>query len=260
VVGAVPCHLYSIPVKIYYSSASNYMTTEVILENEDIVIEGETPLDDNERDEGEVPVRLLEDFIIYDINYLEAVPISRLLEVPSSRHAFSASGLVKPWVEEESGDESEDSENEDDRGRMSVDLQWDRLSLSQICEFSVHSPSRKGKLDGYAAPIHLIHHPDLFFIRKIYIRTDFAWYILGLPSRQYIHLFRPYWLQHRILHLLVVASTDSRLTYEAFKDNIQKFDEAEDNIVTSLSILGRNLTTQDAESPDVVTILSLHKA
>jgi DNA (cytosine-5)-methyltransferase 1 len=131
-------------------SASNYMTTEVFLENEDIVIEGETPLDDDERDEGEVPVRLLEDFIIYDINSHEAVPLSSLLEIPYSRSAFSASGVAKAWIEEDSDDESDDLENEDDRSRMSVDSQWNRLSLSQICEFSVHSPSsKKGKLDGY---------------------------------------------------------------------------------------------------------------
>jgi len=126
------------------------MTTEVFLENEDIVIEGETPLDDDEIDEGEIPVRLLEDYVIYDIDSHEAVPLSRLLEVPYSRSEFSASGVVKPWTEEDSDDESGDSENEDNRSRMSVDPQWNRLSLSQIFEFSVHSPSsRKGKLDGY---------------------------------------------------------------------------------------------------------------
>jgi len=106
---------------------------------------------------------------------------------------------------------------------------------------------------GMIVRIYPIHCPD-FFVRKIYIRTDFAWYILGLPSRQYIHLFRPYWLQHRILHLLVNASTDPRLTYKTFKDKIQHFDEAEDNIVNTRSILGRKLRTEDAESPEVVTI------
>jgi DNA (cytosine-5)-methyltransferase 1 len=128
------------------------LTTEVILENEDIVIEGETPLDDEERVEGEIPVRLLEDFVIYDINSLEAVPLASLLKISHSDCAFSASGLVKPWAEADSDgeNESEDSEDEDDQGRMSVNPQWDRLSLSQICEFSVHSPnSRKGKLDQY---------------------------------------------------------------------------------------------------------------
>jgi len=126
------------------------MTTEVFLESEDIVIEGETPLDDDERDEGEIPVRLLEDFVVYDMKSHEAVPLSTLLEIPYSSSAFSASGVAKAWIEEDSDDESEDSENEDDRSRMSVDIQWNRLSLSQICEFSVHSPSsRKGKLDGY---------------------------------------------------------------------------------------------------------------
>ena len=110
-------------------------------------------------------------------------------------------------------------------------------------------------LANFFFPIHIVKS---YSISKMYIRTDFAWYILGSPSRQYNHLFRPFWLRHRILHLLVTASTEqTRLTYEAFKDKIQQFDEAEDSITTSLSILGRKLRKQDAESSEVVTIPSV---
>jgi hypothetical protein len=44
------------------------------------------------------------------------------------------------------------------------------------------------------------------------------------------------------------------LTYQAFQDEIQDFDEAENNVITTPSILGRDLTKGDAESPEVVTI------
>lgn len=143
--------------------ASNYMTTEVLLEDEDIVIHGEVPLEEDERDAGDVPVRLLEEFVIYDLNSLEAVPLERLLKVADPRcPPFSASGLVKPWIEKDTDDE-EDSDYEDNRGCMFADHQWDRLSLSQIREFSVHSPSRRGRLDGYIAPRYLILCTDQLF-------------------------------------------------------------------------------------------------
>jgi hypothetical protein len=147
------------------------------MEDEDIVIHGETPLDDDERDEGEIPVRLLEEFVVYDMNSLEAVPLASLLKVPHSKCVLSASGLVKPWIEEDSEDEddSEDSENEDDRSRMSVDPQWDRFSLSQIREFSVHSPSgRNGKLDVYVAPVCPTHYPDQWSHQEIIYQDRFC--------------------------------------------------------------------------------------
>jgi hypothetical protein len=134
--------------------ASDYLTTEVLLEDENIIIHGETPFGDDERDSDNIPIRLLEDVVIYDLNSLEAVPLARLLKIQDSKHAFSASGLVKPWIEEDSDDEgdSEDTENEADR--FSVEPQWDRLSLSRIREFSVHSPSsNQGRLDEYVAHV-----------------------------------------------------------------------------------------------------------
>lgn len=132
------------------------------MEDEDTIIQGENPLDDDEKDEGDLPVRLLEEFVIYDINSREAVPLASLLNISRSKHAFSASGLVKPWIEEDSddSDDSDDSENDDDRDRISVERQWERLSLSLIRELSVHNPGKsKGKLDECVArnfflPIH----------------------------------------------------------------------------------------------------------
>lgn len=120
------------------------------MEDEDTIIQGETPFDDDEKDEGDLPVRLLEDFVIYDTDSMEAVPLASLLSISCLKCPFSASGLVKPWIEEGSddSDDTDDTENEDGRGRIFVEPQGDRLSLSLIREFSVHSPSNcKGKLD-----------------------------------------------------------------------------------------------------------------
>lgn len=137
------------------------------MEDEDIFIQGENPLDDDEKDAGDIPVRLLEDYVIYDMNSLEAVPLASLLNTSRSKCPFSASGLVKPWIEEDSddSDDSEDTDSEDDRGRISVEPQWDRFSLSEIREFAVHSPGNsKGKLDEYVARyIFPSHHDEAIF-------------------------------------------------------------------------------------------------
>lgn len=87
----------------------------------------------------------------------------------------------------------------------------------------------------------------------MYIKTKFAWYILGFPSEQYRPFYKPFWIKHRLLHLLVVASNkNSRLTYKELKETVQDLDEAEESVVTSLSVMGRSLTERDLDSPDVV--------
>ena len=122
----------------------NYIVEEdIVVEDEDTVIHGETPLDDDERDAGDIPVRRLDDFVIYDIESYEVVPLARLLEVPFSSRKFSASGLVKSWIEPDS-----DSDSGDDFGGIFFDPKCEKYSLSRIREFSIHSPGDyKGGLD-----------------------------------------------------------------------------------------------------------------
>lgn len=125
------------------------MEEDIIVEDEDTVIHGENPLDDDERDAEILPVRRLDDFVIYDIESYEAVPLASLLEIPFSSRKFSASGLVKALMEEDSDSDS-DSDSGDEFGGTFFDSKCERYSLSRIREFSLHSPGhRKGELDRF---------------------------------------------------------------------------------------------------------------
>src|SRR6266511_3450218 len=196
---------------------------DVVMEDEHTIIDGETPLDDDEKEAGDIPVRLLDDFVIYDIESLEAVPLAILMELEYSPRKFSASGLVKPWVEQDSDDEEEeegDSGTEDNKSRIQLQPVWERLSLNPIIELVIHIPgNRKGELDEFVVLIFcFVAEPQFLAGRKIYIKTEFAWYILGAPSRQYRTFVRPFWIKHRLLHLLVsAANKNARLTFEEFK-------------------------------------------
>lgn len=89
---------------------------------------------------------------------------------------------------------------------------------------------------------------------KIYIRTKFAWYILGIPNAAYTPFYTPFWIQHRILHILVTMSLkNQRTTYKDFVDNLKKIDNLDDSVVTARLVLGRDLGKTDIETDDVVS-------
>jgi hypothetical protein len=76
---------------------------------------------------------------------------------------------------------------------------------------------------------------------------------LGIPSSIYKPYFAPFWIQQRVLHLLVTSSTKNRrLTYSEFQSNISALDEDEDSVPTSHDLLGRYLGGQDFKADDVV--------
>lgn len=129
-----------------------------IEESADLEVPGEGPgggdgdgSDDEDEDEyydyeeDAVPVRLLDDFTIYDSNTLEVIPTSQLLEGLgevgfSQRVNYSASGEVRPWTEDP--DEAPDDELELEEGDLQ--RQYERVKLTRITRFSVH---------------HVGHHP-----------------------------------------------------------------------------------------------------
>jgi DNA (cytosine-5)-methyltransferase 1 len=68
------------------------------------LIPGETAPDlDNE----DIPVRLLDNFTIYDWETLRLVPITDLLDLGPGMH-YGASGLVRPWTDDDTDDESDE--------------------------------------------------------------------------------------------------------------------------------------------------------
>ena len=98
---------------------------------------GETPVDE---DEGDIPVRILQDFTIYKMETFELVSVAELLNLQFSRSTFGSSGMIKPWI-----DESDDSSNESDTSSNSPEDDGDYVRLSKILELNIHDFSDDGK-------------------------------------------------------------------------------------------------------------------
>jgi hypothetical protein len=109
---------------------------EEIDETEDLEVYGETRDEEDEPDEDpEAPVRLLSHFTIFNRDTLELVPAAELERHDLANLSLAASGIVKPWVEDDiDEDEDEDVESLDLEGYND----WKRVFLTNILEFNVH--------------------------------------------------------------------------------------------------------------------------
>lgn len=107
------------------------------IEDRDLFVMGETPVDE---DEGDIPVRFLQDFTIYKMETFELVSVAELLNLQFSRSTFGSSGMIKPWI-----DESDDSSNESDTSSNSPEDDGDYVRLSKILELNIHDFSDDGK-------------------------------------------------------------------------------------------------------------------
>jgi DNA (cytosine-5)-methyltransferase 1 len=130
-----------------------------LIEDDDLVIPGETALDDSTATESDgsqdgVPVRLLQDFTIYDMSTNEAVPVGELMSLKFVDKIFGASGLVKPWIDD-GIDEEEDDDLDSDDNAVHLNLS-ERVKLSGLVEFDIHHYSDVSKaLDRFVDPYHL---------------------------------------------------------------------------------------------------------
>lgn len=62
--------------------------------------------------------------------------------------------------------------------------------------------------------------------RKIYLKTDYAWYILDQPSQEYAPYYAAFWTQQFIFHtLMTAASANRRLSYTDFVAALQESEE-----------------------------------
>lgn len=140
------CLTHYIEPRLYKGSA------EEILETADLEVPGEDALSDDEQadedgdseagsddeEEKDVPVRLLDDFSVYDAATFELVSINELSGLggdgfPAGR-TYSASGEVRPWTEDPD-DAPEDQVELEDEGLQS---QYDRVKLPEITKFNIH--------------------------------------------------------------------------------------------------------------------------
>ncbi|KAA1469421.1 S-adenosyl-L-methionine-dependent methyltransferase [Dentipellis sp. KUC8613] len=221
-----------------------------LVEDENLHIMGETEhpedLDGNNSTEDDVPVRLLSDFSIYKMESLELVHIAELLSLGSVVPSlYGASGTVKPWVQDDEDDEDEDEDKDEDDNPEdddvadedgSVGQAVNHIKLSAILEFNIHDVSEEtGALD-----------------IKMYLKTKYAWYILGLPADTYLPFFVKFWLQHRLLHLVVSTALDNpRTALPEFVQSLGTIVDPFDAFVKPHAILGRNIVEEDLHAEDV---------
>jgi DNA (cytosine-5)-methyltransferase 1 len=93
----------------------------------------------------------------------------------------------------------------------------------------------------------------LFNNSKIYIRTAYAWYILGFPSAAYEDFFTPFWIRHQLVYRLASESRENiHMTYQSFIDTLGGVYTLDKHLPSASDLLGRDLTQSDLESPDIV--------
>ncbi|KAG6854702.1 hypothetical protein C0991_002414 [Blastosporella zonata] len=210
-------------------------SVDEILEDQDLIVPGETLLDELDTlvNQNDVPVRVLDDFVVFELSSNQLVSIAELLDEGSSGK-FAASGLVRAWTDDDEVDVDDNEEDEEDEGNRDR-----RIQLSAILEFNFHSI------------IEATGDPD----PKMYIRTSYAWYILAFPTEQYRSFFFPFWIKHRVLHSLInVVLREPRTSYVEFLQSLSDVEgdmSAGDDAIAASQMLGRVLTEADIQSEDV---------
>jgi hypothetical protein len=88
-----------------------------------------------------------------------------------------------------------------------------------------------------------------FLCSKIYLKTEYAWYIVDTPSKLYRPYFISFWLQHRVLHLLVTSAlANSSITLAKFF----KLPQVKADALIISQMLGRPLVRDDMLSENTV--------
>ncbi|KAK0441911.1 S-adenosyl-L-methionine-dependent methyltransferase [Armillaria borealis] len=213
-------------------------------ETDGVAIPGEIePDSDSDEGDNDVPVRILDDFVIYDDeqNIVDIEALNTLTSPPNvgrkgknkAMRTFHASGIVRAKEVEGLDDEFVQAHSDLDEEESGM-----RLRLGCITDFNVHYFSEAQQLDG-----------------NIYICTDMAWYILHVPSNAYAPFFRPFFVKHRVTHQVIShALKDRRASYKEFVNSLDGIHEST-NCVSSHAIIGRDISISDVESDDTIAYL-----
>lgn len=224
--------------KIYYFPDNEFD------EIDGVAIPGEIePGSDSDEGDNDVPVRILDDFVIYDNeqNIVDIEALNTLTPPPKggrkgkykATRTFHASGIAK--AKEVDGLDDEFVQGYSD---LDEDESGMRLRLGCITDFNVHYFSEAQQLDG-----------------NIYICTDMAWYILRVPSDTYAPFFRPFFVKHRIAHHVVSrVLQDRKASYEDFVNSLDDVLEST-NCVSPYAVIGRDINIGDVESDDTIAYL-----
>lgn len=128
------------------------ITPDELLEDNNLQIIAETDpaqRSDTKKLKNTIPIRVLTDFTVYEMDTLRLVPIGELFSLQhGSPMVYGASGNVKAFSDD--GDEDEDDEldvfdEDDDFSELDVNQ---RVKLSRIMELDIHDFNRQ-KLDRF---------------------------------------------------------------------------------------------------------------
>ncbi|KAF9486388.1 S-adenosyl-L-methionine-dependent methyltransferase [Pholiota conissans] len=185
-----------------------------IRETSEFVIQGEDP-DDDGSEEDEKPIRLLDNFAIFDPKHrFEMVCLDSLEKDDGVDRQFEAAGHVSAYYENDEDEGQEDGASEE-AGLIYV-------NLGAILRFSVN----------YSVDAE-----------PFYIETQYAWYILRSPSQEYAEHWRYFCTPHRIAQ--IVISHALRWPKEGLRSFLDKFE--------SKTLMGRTFVSSDI-SENVIEI------
>ncbi|KIY50822.1 S-adenosyl-L-methionine-dependent methyltransferase [Fistulina hepatica ATCC 64428] len=184
---------------------------EELDEADGIEVPGESPADDDD----DIPIRRLSQFSIFLASSEELVPAEQLhalntffLDEAARPHssAMVASGFVTSvQVDDVSSDVDDDyglfSDEDDTNSEAPVAAEAVLLRTSDILEINMHHIERM--------------HGALVLDTKIYLRTRFAWYVLGKPAAEYVTLAASLIIPHAVLDFIIEqAMSDGDTNYD----------------------------------------------
>lgn len=66
------------------------------------------------------------------------------------------------------------------------------------------------------------------YSRKVYVRTEYAWYILDTPSENYDPFYSTFSTSQRIFHeLIAVSIEDKHINRKEFLEHLESLDDAD---------------------------------
>ncbi|KAI0647432.1 S-adenosyl-L-methionine-dependent methyltransferase [Trametes meyenii] len=172
------------------------------------------------------------------------INFSELLATGDILHECVASGTASAFIE----DDNSDSDDEDD-GSPGVDDVEDiaagpqRLRLSSILECDAHFVTKSGS----AYDVN----------PRIYLRTQYAWYVLLRPATAYQPFYRTAWRQHQVVQgMLTSLVQDSRAPIDDILDSIHCPPAHNDPTRQVFDDLAVSVLKDDLVTPDLVSYLT----
>ncbi|KAF8346872.1 S-adenosyl-L-methionine-dependent methyltransferase [Amanita rubescens] len=171
------------------------------LETQELVIPGEDPEDEPFEDD-EKPVRILTDFSIFDpLHRNEMVSLAAIEEEDGvDRHFEGAGWVTADFISEDVGQEDWD---EDEEENLKV-----YVRLGAILRYTLDYKSENN---------------------PFYIETEYGWYILKTPSKEYEAIYRMFYTPRRVAQLVISGALRRPAPYtynifiEQYKDMVDIF-------------------------------------